>query len=326
MHRRSRHGTIHPDTPARHARTDRQTNGEGRPRMSILSCTMALPPTENTLIPVPARHACPRVAWGPWSHPVWVRLSDWSHDDNGPRRPRRTSTEAFGGKQPLPPSLSPINSPRHQICRLSSAQHAALRPAEPAALVAIHSLPINGRETCALPPSPIELGRLSRITHTSNLLRNMYRGCVADCCSQIHWRRRTEIVVKSRSWHCRTAQAMFLTSFHRQSSNHERPTNDRVRFYAELNVRRICARHNYYEFHGARARAKKIKSPIARAPWTSRRQLEGATLLEGGLQPHYFGSFLHHPFAIGALVSCPASRISHPEIPLGPLASRQLNS
>lgn len=61
MHRRSRHGTIQKDTPAPHARTDRQTNGEGRPKsVNPVPLADALP---RPSISVPARHACPRVAW-----------------------------------------------------------------------------------------------------------------------------------------------------------------------------------------------------------------------------------------------------------------------
>ena len=152
------------------------------------------------------------------------------------------------------PIAVPIKPPRHQYA--GSPRHSTLPfGLRNQALVAIHSLPINGRETCALPPSPIEHGRLSQITHTS-ISQDVPCLCggllLRDSLTPM-----VEIWVKSRFWVCRTAQAMFLSSFHRQSSNHERPANDRVRLHAQ---RPKDLRTTHCEFHRARARAKNLRS------------------------------------------------------------------
>ena len=108
-----------------------------------------------------------------------------------------------------PPIAVPIKPPRHQYA--GSPRHSTLSfGLRNQALVAIHSLPINGRETCVLSLSPIEHGRLSQTTHTSPSQDEPWL-CGGLLLSD-SLKPPMEIGVRPRIWLCRTAQAMFLIS------------------------------------------------------------------------------------------------------------------
>lgn len=178
-----------------------------------------------------------------------------------------------------------------------------------------------------LSPSPIEHGRLSQITHTSPSQDTFY---VPWLCGGLLLRDSLkptmETGVKSRNLglsHSTSHVSPFSARFTGNLPIMNLPPTTELRLSDSTSEG--SAHDTIITNSTGHERVRKNLRSLERLEH-SRRQLEGATLLEGGLQPHYFGSFMHNPFSIGALVPCSASRISHPEIPLGPLASRQLNS
>ena len=158
------------------------------------------------------------------------------------------------------------------VCRVSSAQHAGLRPAEaspcsdplltPQRPPHLWAATVANRTRSAISSPPTATSSLTYLSWSWRIaaLMDADSGDRGETCTRGGLHRKSHV-----------SQLVSPAIF-------QRPAQGRVRL---VNVRRIYARHIYE----LRARARAINSPIARTP--SRRQLEGgATLPEAGSQPH----------------------------------------